>query len=75
MYCYFSKFSLTFSGNKKVDAFGIPDVLLRVPLANADGSSYDAYLDAVRGSRLNKQKVWPHWKEMIGVKVKPEQYK
>lgn len=54
-----------------VDCFGIPDKLLRVPLANGDGSCYEAYLDAVRQNRLNQYPggVWPHWKETVGKKV------
>lgn len=49
-----------------VDAFGISDALLRAPLANSDGSSYEAYLSAVKASRLNNTSgAWPHWQRFF----------
>ena len=56
-----------------VEAFGLPDAMLRNPLIQKNGG-YEAYLDAMRNNRFNKNKVAPYWKELVQPKQRPENF-
>lgn len=54
-----------------VEAFGLPDEILRNPLVSRDGKGYERYVQKMRENRLNKTKVAPYWKELLGPLQKP----
>lgn len=57
-----------------VDAFGVPDEIMRNPLISRDGQGYEHYVDAMRANRFNREKVAPYWKAVVGPKQKPENF-
>jgi hypothetical protein len=58
-----------------IDAFGVPDEILRNPLIARDGTGYAQYIEAMRNNRFNKdQKVAPYWNKIIKPLQKPENY-
>lgn len=56
-----------------IEAFGIPDEIMRNPLIER-GRGYSAYLDTMRGNRLNKDKLAPYWKKLVAPLQKPEHF-
>jgi hypothetical protein len=57
-----------------IEAFGVPDEIMRNPLVEK-GRGYEAYLNAMRNNRLNKDKVSPYWKKLVAPLQKPDLYK